>query len=88
MSLPRKMTVKCSKCGHSMIATVFESINSDYAADIPTQIISGELFNARCPHCQFVSHLEYDVEITIEAYNQNDVLVLSNVTEAIVRCKT
>ena len=27
------------------------------------------------------------VEITIEAYNQNDVLVLTNVTEAIVRCR-
>ena len=27
------------------------------------------------------------VEITIEAYNQNNVLVLTNVTEAIVRCK-
>ena len=27
------------------------------------------------------------VEITIEAYNQNDVLVLSNVTEAIVKCR-
>ena len=27
------------------------------------------------------------VEITIEAYNQNNVLVLSNVTEAIVKCK-
>ena len=26
------------------------------------------------------------VEITIEAYNQNNVLVLSNVTEAIVKC--
>ena len=28
------------------------------------------------------------VEITIEAYNQNGVHVLSNVTEAIVKCKT
>ena len=27
------------------------------------------------------------VEITIEAYNQNNILVLSNVTEAIVKCK-
>ena len=27
------------------------------------------------------------VEITIEAYNQNDVLVLSDVTEAIVKCR-
>lgn len=28
------------------------------------------------------------VEITIEAYNQNNELVLTNVTEAIVKCKT
>ena len=28
------------------------------------------------------------VEITIEAYNQNGTLVLTNVTEAIVKCKT
>ena len=27
------------------------------------------------------------VEITIEAYNQNNVLVLTDVTEAVVRCK-
>ena len=27
------------------------------------------------------------VEITIEAYNQHNVLVLSNVTEAVVKCK-
>ena len=27
------------------------------------------------------------VEITIEAYNQNNVLVLTNVTEAIVKCR-
>lgn len=28
------------------------------------------------------------VEITVEAYNQNGTLVLTNVTEAIVKCKT
>lgn len=28
------------------------------------------------------------VEITIEAYNQNGMLVLTNVTEAIVKCRT
>ena len=28
------------------------------------------------------------VEVTIEAYNQNDELVLTDVTEAIVKCKT
>ena len=60
MSLPRKMTVKCSKCGKPLTATVFESVNSDYADDIAIQIMSGELFKVKCPHCQFVSHLEYD----------------------------
>lgn len=60
MSLPRKLTVNCSKCGQPLTATVFESVNSDYADDLAMQIISGELFNVKCPHCQFVSHLEYD----------------------------
>ena len=60
MSLPRKMTVNCSKCGKPLTATVFESVNSDYADDLAMQIMSGELFNVKCPHCQFVSHLEYD----------------------------
>ena len=61
MSLPRKMTVNCSKCGKPLTATVFESVNTDYAEDITTQIMWGELFDVKCPHCGFVSHLEYDI---------------------------
>ena len=61
MSLPKKMTVKCSKCGAEIEVTVFESINTDFAADIIEQITSGDLFNAKCGKCGFVSHLEYDV---------------------------
>lgn len=60
MSMPRKMTVNCSKCGMPLSATVFVSVNSDYADDLAMQIMSGELFDVKCPHCQFVSHLEYD----------------------------
>lgn len=60
MSIPKKITVNCSKCGHSIASTVFESVNSDYAKDLASQIMSGELFNVECPHCGFVSHLEYD----------------------------
>jgi len=59
MSLPKKMTVKCSKCGAEIEVTVFESVNTDYAPDIAEQIISGELFNAKCDNCGFVSNLEY-----------------------------
>ena len=61
MSIPKKMTVKCSKCGAEIDVTVFESVNTDFAEDITEQIISGDLFNAKCDKCGFVSHLEYDV---------------------------
>lgn len=60
MSIPRQMTVNCSKCGKPLTATVFESINTNYGESVANQIISGELFNVECPHCQFISHLEYD----------------------------
>jgi len=61
MSIPKKMTVKCSKCGAEIDVTVFESVNTDFADDITEQITSGDLFNAKCGKCGFVSHLEYDV---------------------------
>ena len=61
MSIPKRMTVNCSKCGKPLSVTVFESVNSDYADDIAMQIMTGELFNVECPHCKFVSHLEYDI---------------------------
>ena len=38
MSIPKKMTVKCSKCGAELDVTVFESVNTDYAEDITEQI--------------------------------------------------
>ncbi len=61
MSIPKRMTVNCSKCGKPFDVTVFDSVNSDYAEDIAMQIMSGKLFDAECPHCKFVSHLTYDV---------------------------
>lgn len=60
MSMPRNITVNCSKCGKSLTATMFVSVNSDYSNDLAMQIMSGELFDVKCPRCQFVSHLEYD----------------------------
>lgn len=61
MSIPKKMTVSCSKCGKPLSVTVFESVNSNYSETLPMQIMSGDLFNVECPHCKFVSHLEYDI---------------------------
>lgn len=61
MSLPRKTTINCPQCGKSYETTVFQSVNTGYAKDVAKKIISGELFEAPCPHCGFVAHMEYDV---------------------------
>ena len=61
MSLPRKTTINCSQCGKPYETTVFQSVNTGYAKDIAKQIIRGELFEAQCPHCGFLAHLEYDI---------------------------
>ena len=61
MSLPIKMTVQCPKCRHSFQAMAYRSINTDLQKDLPKKIISGEFFNAPCPRCKFVAHLQYNV---------------------------
>ena len=61
MSMPKRMTINCSKCGHQMSVTAFQSVNTDYADNIEDQIISGDLFVAKCAKCGSVSHMEYDM---------------------------
>lgn len=61
MSIPRNTTISCPKCGHKYQVTVFDSVNTDYSPNIAETIISGDLFDAKCPSCGFTTHLEYDV---------------------------
>lgn len=61
MSIPKKMTVTCPKCGANFEATVFQTLNTDYDDRVIASVISGERFNAKCPTCNAVSHLEYDI---------------------------
>jgi hypothetical protein len=61
VSIPRKITVSCPKCGKRFEALIFDSLNTDYSSDIATKIISGELFDAKCPKCGSIAHLEYDM---------------------------
>lgn len=60
MSIPRKVTITCPSCKKKFETTVFESLNTDFAPDIIEAVISGERFRAKCPHCGFIAHLEYD----------------------------
>lgn len=61
MSIPKRVTVSCPQCGKPFQTTIFDSVNTDFAKNIPGKVISGNLFNAKCPKCGFVSDLEYDI---------------------------
>lgn len=61
MSIPRKQIVPCPHCHKEFPVTIWDSINTDLSPDLPERIITGEFFDAQCPHCGFVAHLEYDV---------------------------
>ncbi len=61
VSIPRKITVSCPKCGKRFETLIFDSLNTDYSSDIAAKIISGELFDAKCPKCSNIVHLEYDM---------------------------
>lgn len=61
MSIPKQTKVVCSQCKRQFEATVFGSLNTDFAPDIIEQVISGDRFSAKCPHCGFAVHLEYDL---------------------------
>lgn len=60
MSMPMEVTITCPACQATIKSTAWRSINTDYpnAAEL---IISGKLFEAKCPKCGFVAHLAYDL---------------------------
>lgn len=60
MSLPKTITINCPQCNKPFKVTVFASLNSDYSDDITERVISGDLFDAKCPKCGFKTHLAYD----------------------------
>lgn len=61
MSLPQNEKINCPKCGRSISVTTFQSINTKYSKDVAQKIISGDLFDVKCPKCGFVTHLKYDM---------------------------
>ena len=55
--------------------SIFISVIADTERGLAEKMFFDEMKTGMC------------VEITIEAYNQNGALVLTNVTEAVVKCK-
>lgn len=60
MSIPRKVMIPCPECGKKYQITVFDSLNTDYAPNLPDSIINGTWFLAKCPFCGSLSPMEYD----------------------------
>ena len=60
MSIPKKVAVNCSHCNKSFETTIWQSVNTDLSPDLPNKIINGSFFDAKCPECGYVSHLNYD----------------------------
>lgn len=61
MSIPRKISVCCPKCHSTFPVTIWDSVNTNLSKDLSQKIISGAFFDAKCPKCGFVAHLEYDL---------------------------
>lgn len=59
MSIPRKATVTCPRCGHAFEQTFWESINCEIDRDLPAKLISGEFFSVTCPRCGESARVEY-----------------------------
>lgn len=61
MSKMQQRTVSCGSCGKAFVATVYESLNTDYAIDVPERIMNGQMFRGTCARCGAVTNFEYDV---------------------------
>ena len=60
MSMPRRETVPCPKCGKDIEFTLWQSINNE----IPTameDVISGKLFEVECKHCGLKTNVNYPI---------------------------
>lgn len=59
MSLSRKETVACPKCGQTFEVTIWNTVNTDLAEDVADLIVTGKFFVETCPHCGHPLTLNY-----------------------------
>lgn len=67
MSIPRKQTVPCPKCGKDIEFTLWQSINNEMPFAMP-DIISGKLFEVECKHCGLKTHVNYPILVNDMAH--------------------
>lgn len=59
MSSPRNHIIQCPQCGARGEFTVWDSVNPSVTPNMKAKIISGELFQWRCPQCGRVWDINY-----------------------------
>lgn len=59
MSLNHTEQIKCPNCGEAANFEIWESINVDLNPEMREMVLSGNLFNFKCPHCDKEAKLGY-----------------------------
>lgn len=60
MSTSRMMDVTCPKCHTVTPWKVWDRIDTNENPEMKEEVRNGKAFRFECPHCQAVSHLNYD----------------------------
>ena len=68
MSMPRKQTVTCPKCGKEIEFTLWQSINNELSFAMP-DIISGKLFEVECKNCGLKTNVNYPILVNDMKHN-------------------
>ncbi|MCI5851264.1 MAG: CpXC domain-containing protein [Sutterellaceae bacterium] len=64
MTLQKKMTVRCPKCGEALDVEVWPSVNAEESPEAAERLRTGDLFLIRCPKCGNESMGNYSVLYT------------------------
>lgn len=59
MSMERKESVTCPKCGKVSDFIIWDSLNAEIDPDAQRQLIDGTIFHFTCPECGYKSNVNY-----------------------------
>ena len=59
MSTQARIKAICPQCGTPFELNIWDTIDTRSFPDAPSQIISGQLFNHKCPSCSFICHISH-----------------------------
>lgn len=61
MSMEREVKITCPECGTEGDFTLWQSVNTQLDPEAKQKVLSGELFQFKCPKCGSVTNVNYDL---------------------------